>query len=35
MSTPYPAAALEHEYLPGMDRIVDAVDTSLRYGVTT
>jgi 2-oxoisovalerate dehydrogenase E1 component beta subunit len=33
MSTPYPAASLEHEYLPGVDRIVDAVDQSLRYGV--
>jgi 2-oxoisovalerate dehydrogenase E1 component beta subunit len=31
-SAPYPPAILEHEYLPGMDRIVDAVDESLSFG---
>lgn len=29
--TPYPVAKLEHEYLPNLDRVLDAVDRSLGY----
>lgn len=29
--TPYPVAKLEHEYLPGLDRILDAVDRVLAH----
>ncbi|MFJ4712972.1 alpha-ketoacid dehydrogenase subunit beta [Streptomyces sp. NPDC088785] len=29
--TPYPPARLEEEYLPGLDRVLDAVDRSLAY----
>ncbi|UNX56506.1 alpha-ketoacid dehydrogenase subunit beta [Georgenia sp. TF02-10] len=29
--TPYPAAVHEEEYLPGLDRVLDAVDRSLAY----
>ncbi len=29
--TPYPASAIEKEYLPSLDRILDAVDRSLAY----
>lgn len=29
--TPYPPARIEHHYLPGVDRILDAVDRSLAY----
>ncbi len=28
---PYPVAKLEHEYLPSVDRVLDAVDRSLAY----
>ena len=28
---PYPPARLEEEYLPGLDRVLDAVDRSLAY----
>lgn len=28
---PYPPAKLEHEYLPGLDRVLDAVDRALAY----
>ncbi len=28
---PYPPARVEHQYLPGVDRILDAVDKSLAY----
>ena len=28
-STPYPAAKIEDEYLPDLDRVLDAVDRSL------
>ncbi|MFD7949076.1 transketolase C-terminal domain-containing protein, partial [Streptomyces sp. NPDC059744] len=28
---PYPPARLEDEYLPGLDRVLDAVDRSLAY----
>ncbi|MEV8307270.1 alpha-ketoacid dehydrogenase subunit beta [Streptomyces flavidovirens] len=28
---PYPAARLEEEYLPSLDRVLDAVDRSLKY----
>jgi pyruvate dehydrogenase E1 component beta subunit len=28
---PYPPARLEEEYLPDLDRILDAVDRSLEY----
>ena len=28
---PYPAAALEEDYLPDLDRVLDAVDRSLAY----
>jgi 2-oxoisovalerate dehydrogenase E1 component beta subunit len=29
--TPYPVAKLEHEYLPSLDRILDAVDRAMTY----
>jgi len=29
--TPYPVARLEHEYLPGLDRVLEAVDRSLSF----
>ncbi|UED85424.1 alpha-ketoacid dehydrogenase subunit beta [Streptomyces profundus] len=29
--TPYPAARLEDEYLPGLDRVLDGVDRALAY----
>jgi pyruvate dehydrogenase E1 component beta subunit len=29
--TPYPPAKLEHDYLPSLDRVLDAVDRSLGY----
>ena len=29
--TPYPASRLEDEWLPNVDRILDAVDRSLEY----
>ena len=29
--TPYPVARLEHEYLPSLDRVLDAVDRALAY----
>jgi pyruvate dehydrogenase E1 component beta subunit len=29
--TPYPPARLEEEYLPDLDRILDAVDRALRF----
>ena len=29
--TPYPPAKIEHDYLPGLDRVLDAVDRSLAY----
>ncbi len=29
--TPYPAAKVEEEWLPGLDRVMDAVDRSLAY----
>jgi pyruvate dehydrogenase E1 component beta subunit len=29
--TPYPVAKLEHDYLPSVDRVLDAVDRSLAY----
>lgn len=28
---PYPASAHEHEYLPGLDRVLDAIERSLNY----
>lgn len=28
---PYPVAKLEHEYLPGLDRVLDAIDRSLSF----
>jgi pyruvate dehydrogenase E1 component beta subunit len=28
---PYPPARLEEEYLPGLDRVLDAVDRALAY----
>ncbi|GAB2689264.1 alpha-ketoacid dehydrogenase subunit beta [Thalassiella azotivora] len=30
-STPYPASRIEEEYLPDLDRVLDAVDRSLAY----
>ena len=27
--TPYPPSAIEHDYLPSLDRILDAVDRTL------
>ena len=29
--TPYPASRMEDEYLPDLDRVLDAVDRSLAY----
>ena len=29
--TPYPVANIEEEYLPGLDRVLDAVDTAMAY----
>lgn len=29
--TPYPVARLEHEYLPSLDRVLDAVERTLNY----
>ena len=29
--TPYPPADLEHDYLPGLDRVLDAVERTLTY----
>ena len=29
--TPYPPARIEEEYLPDLDRVLDAVDRSLAY----
>jgi pyruvate dehydrogenase E1 component beta subunit len=29
--TPYPVAKLEHEYLPSVDRVLDAVDRALAF----
>jgi pyruvate dehydrogenase E1 component beta subunit len=29
--TPYPPSGLEEEWLPGLDRILDAVDHSFNY----
>ncbi|WP_456787225.1 alpha-ketoacid dehydrogenase subunit beta [Cellulomonas sp. P5_C5] len=29
--TPYPVAKIEHDYLPGLDRVLDAVDRSLAF----
>ncbi|PFG34982.1 alpha-ketoacid dehydrogenase subunit beta [Sanguibacter antarcticus] len=29
--TPYPVAKIEHEYLPGLDRVLDAVDRALAF----
>jgi 2-oxoisovalerate dehydrogenase E1 component beta subunit len=29
--TPYPVAKIEHEYLPSLDRVLDAVDRSMAY----
>ena len=29
--TPYPPSRLEHDWLPGVDRILDAVDRALSY----
>ena len=29
--TPYPVARLEHEYLPSVDRVLDAVDRALAF----
>ena len=29
--TPYPVAKLEHEYLPSLDRVLDAVDRTLAF----
>ena len=29
--TPYPPSRLEEEYLPDLDRVLDAVDRSLAY----
>ena len=28
---PYPVSKLEHDYLPGLDRVLDAVDRALSY----
>jgi pyruvate dehydrogenase E1 component beta subunit len=30
-STPYPTSRIEEDYLPDLDRILDAVDRSLAY----
>jgi len=29
--TPYPVARLEHEYLPSVDRLLDAVDRAIAF----
>ncbi len=29
--TPYPPSRLEHEWLPNLDRVLDAVDKILEY----
>jgi pyruvate dehydrogenase E1 component beta subunit len=29
--TPYPAARIEDDYLPDLDRLLDAVDRALRW----
>jgi len=29
--TPYPVAKIEHDYLPSLDRVLDAVDRSLAF----
>jgi 2-oxoisovalerate dehydrogenase E1 component beta subunit len=29
--TPYPVAKIEHDYLPGLDRVLDAVDRALAF----
>jgi pyruvate dehydrogenase E1 component beta subunit len=29
--TPYPASRIEEEYLPDLDRVLDAVDRALAY----
>jgi pyruvate dehydrogenase E1 component beta subunit len=31
MDTPYPPSRLEEDYLPDLDRVLDAVDRSLAY----
>ena len=28
---PYPVAKIEHDYLPGLDRVLDAVDRALAF----
>ena len=28
---PYPVSKLEHEYLPGLDRVLDAVDRAMAH----
>ncbi|AEI13581.1 MULTISPECIES: alpha-ketoacid dehydrogenase subunit beta [Cellulomonas] len=30
-ATPYPVAKIEHDYLPGLDRVLDAVDRALAF----
>ena len=30
-ATPYPVARLEHEYLPSVDRVLDAVDRAVGF----
>ena len=29
--TPYPVSKIEHDYLPGLDRVLDAVDRALAF----
>lgn len=29
--TPYPVAKIEHEYLPGLDRVLDAIDRAMSF----
>jgi len=29
--TPYPVSKIEHDYLPGLDRLLDAVDRTLAF----
>ena len=29
--TPYPASRIEEDYLPDLDRLLDAVDRSMEY----
>jgi pyruvate dehydrogenase E1 component beta subunit len=31
MDTPYPASRIEEEFLPDLDRVLDAVDRSMEY----